>query len=772
VADAGSLPEAIAVIGMSGRFPQCHNVGEFWDLLVSGRSAITRVPLDRWTATRPDEWGGFVPEMQAFDPLFFEISPRDAALMDPRQRLFLEEAWHTLEDAGYMGERIRGTRCGVYVGVEEGEYAGLGGDGQVTNNQNAMLPARIAYFLDLKGPNFALTAACSSGLVAVHQACQALRQGDCDLALAGGASLIMSPLMYTALGKLNLLSPDGHCYAFDQRANGMVIGEAVAAILLKPVAKAIADGDRIYGCIKANGVNYDGRTNGITVPDPSSQTELITQTYERYGIDPTRIQYVMAHSVGSPLGDPIEFQALHRAFRAYTDQQGFCTIGSIKPLIGHTTAASGVVGLIAMLLAMQHQTIPATQNFASPNTDITFESSPFVLHTANQVWHTPSHQPRLGAVSTTGISGTNAHVVIEEYVPTALEQPSVHLADAPRIVILSARTPERLQAVVHQMLQFLDRGDCSLADLAYTLQVGREAMESRVAMVVRDLDELASRLRHYLAHGWESRTMAANGQPIPIFTGTLAEERSEMAILLAGGLGDDLLHLLLAENNLEKLAMYWAKGGKIPWAALHADGPFRLLALPTYPFARERYWVQASATQQPAAEQRSQADDALPARGAEVHGATSRDPAGIASGHGGFSVQQEQSVSENMHRYLIWFLRQEAGVAPGQIDPGKRLQSYGLDSITSAKLMRGVEKLFQVRLTGRELLEHSTIASLVTYLAGKAEAINRYTCPAQPEPGDNTQGREDSMDARVIEALDQLERGMLDLEAVQRIIGD
>ena len=508
--------EPIAVIGMSGRFPQCHNVDELWDLLVSGRSAITRVPADRWIATRPEEWGGFVPEMQCFDPLFFEISPREAALMDPRQRLFLEEAWHTLEDAGYMGERIRGARCGVYVGVEEGEYASLGGDGQVTNNQNAMLPARIAYFLDLKGPNFALTAACSSGLVAVHQACQALRQGDCDLALAGGASLIMSPLIYTALGKLDLLSPDGHCYAFDQRANGMVIGEAVAAVLLKPLGKAIADGDRIYGCITASGVNYNGRTNGITVPDPASQAELIQQTYDRYGIDPTRIQYVMAHSVGSPLGDPIEFQALQRAFRAYTDQQGFCAIGSIKPLIGHTTAASGVVGLIAVLLAMHHKTIPATQNYTSPNVDITFENSPFVLHTANKVWDTPSHQPRVGVVSTTGISGSNAHVVIEEYVSAVPDRPSGHLAGAPRIIVLSARNRERLQAVVRQMLHFVERnGDFSLADVAYTLQVGREAMESRLAMVVCDLDELVRGLKHYLAHEREQRTVAEDGPPIP-----------------------------------------------------------------------------------------------------------------------------------------------------------------------------------------------------------------------------------------------------------------
>ena len=444
--------------------------------------------------------------------------------MDPRQRLFLEEAWHTLEDAGYMGERIRGARCGVYVGVEEGEYASLGGDGQVTNTQNAMLPARIAYFLDLKGPNFALTAACSSGLVAVHQACQALRQGDCDLALAGGASLIMSPLIYTALGKLNLLSPDGHCYAFDQRANGMVIGEAVAAVLLKPLAKAIADGDRIYGCITASGVNYNGRTNGITVPDPASQAELIQQTYDRHGIDPTRIQYVMAHSVGSPLGDPIEFQALNRVFRAYTDQRGFCSIGSIKPLIGHTTAASGIVGLIAMLLAIHHRTIPATQNYASPNADITFENSPFVLNTANKVWDTPSHLPRVGVVSTTGITGSNAHVVIEEYVPVVPDRSSGHLAGAPRLIVLSARNRERLQAIVQQMLQCVELWQRLVPGGPGLYPSGRprsHGISSRhgCARPSRTGPRLEA-----LFSPWAGQKMADDGPPIPMFTGNLDEE--------------------------------------------------------------------------------------------------------------------------------------------------------------------------------------------------------------------------------------------------------
>jgi acyl transferase domain-containing protein len=285
------------------------------------------------------------------------------------------------------------------------------------------------------------------------------------------------------------------------------------------------------------------------------------------------------------------------------------------------------------------------------------------------------------------------------------------------------------------------------------------------------LDELARGLKHYLAHEQAHSAAAEDGRPIPIFTGNLDEDRTEMEVLVAGSLGGDLLRLLLAENNLEKLALYWAKGGKIPWAALHEDGPFRMIAVPKYPFARERYWVQANVVHQPGEEDRSRVGDEQPSRGAEEHGSIPHDPAVIASGDDEFAVHPEYGVFENMQRYLVWFLCKETGLIPEQIKPGKGLRSYGVDSIVSSRLMRGFEKFFQVRVTGREMLEHGSVESLVAYLAGKVEAMNGHTHTAQPEPGNATQARAEYMDAQVIEALEQLEVGTLDLEAVQRLIG-
>jgi acyl transferase domain-containing protein len=307
--------------------------------------------------------------------------------------------------------------------------------------------------------------------------------------------------------------------------------------------------------------------------------------------------------------------------------------------------------------------------------------------------------------------------------------------------------------------------------MVYTLRVGREAMESRLAMVVCDLDELVRGLKYYLAQGREQKT-ADDGAPIPMFTGNLDEEGSELDFLLTGSLGEDLLRLLLAEHNLEKLALYWAKGGTIPWAALHEDGPFCLIALPTYPFARERYWVQAGVVDQPWAEPQLQAGDALPSREAEDLRLRPHDPTVMASENGGFAVHPERSVAENIQHYLVWFLGQEAGLTPEQIKPGKGLRSYGVDSIASTKLMRGLEKYFQVRVSGRELLEHGTVESLVVHLVGKIDAMDGRKHTQQPAPGSGIQARAEYRDAQVIEALEQLERGALDLEAVQRIIGN
>nr|WP_142314886.1 SDR family NAD(P)-dependent oxidoreductase [Bacillus wiedmannii] len=581
VSSGPSIHEPIAIIGMSGRFPQSNNVQELWQNIKSGKNCITQIPKERWDwqkdykeAHIKSKWGGFISGIDQFDPLFFEISPKEAEYMDPRQRLFLEEAWHALEDAGYMGDRIRGTKCGVYVGVEEGEYGFLAGEaGSLNSNQNATLSARIAYALDLKGPNLALTAACSSGLVAIHQACQSLRQGDCEMALVGGVSLLISPMIYKGMSKIDMLSPDGHAYVFDRKANGLVPSEAVGVVLLKPLSKAIEDRDHIHACITASGVNYNGQSNGLTSPNPVAQTELVTSVYDRYNINPNNIQYVMSHSVGSKVGDSIEIQALSNAFNKYTNDKQFCTIGSVKPLIGHTFAASGMVNLISMIMAMKDRTIPALYGFESSNEYINFKESPFVVNTHNKEWDTINNRPRVGAISTTGISGTNAHAVIEEYIPIQEEKSESCSEVLPQLVVLSAKNQDRLLDTVQQLHDFLQREDAAsirLADLAYTLQVGREAMKKRVAFLVSSKEELLEALATYVSF------------PITEKPNSFLD-RKQVNLMVEDALKD---------LNLEQLAEYWIAGNKIAWEKLHDCQSVRIISLPTYPFTKRRCWIQ------------------------------------------------------------------------------------------------------------------------------------------------------------------------------------
>ena len=638
------VDEPIAIIGMSGRFPHADTVTEFWENLANGTSCLSEIPHERraWWEQSDDSRetteaisgvrGGFITNVDHFDPLFFNMSSRDAATMDPRQRLFLEESWHAFEDAGYMGERIRGKSCGVYVGVEEGDYGMLCRQGAINSNQNATLAAWIAYTLDLRGPNLALTAACSSGLVALHQACLALRQGDCAMALVGGVNLLLSPLSLIHLDQAGMLSPDGHCRVFSRNANGLVPGEAVTAVLLKPLSRAIDDNDRIYGYIKASGVNYDGRTNGITAPNPLSQTQLLTAIYRRHNISPSDIQLVLGHSVGSRLGDEIEFEALQAAFREFTQESHYCALSSIKPFIGHTFAASGVASLIAMLLSMQNRTLLGLPHIDQPNENIDLTATPFVFHRQNRSWEARDQRPRMGAISTTGISGTNAHVVIEEYQPSASahrpsrnpvsspEQPgAVHSEDAEsadrrrgptrvhdehasrthraaaQIAVFSAATAERLRVVAQNAVDFLaSHTDIPFADLVYTLQVGREAMDTRLAVLADSVRDLRRSLSAFLSGSRE-------GQAKTVFTGQFAGQTdSQQAAVQAA----------IQTGDTRQLASLWTAGAAVDWNALHHPFTVRIVSFPTYPFVRRRCGIDSAGPLEPLAHRQADVSDA------------------------------------------------------------------------------------------------------------------------------------------------------------------
>ena len=591
--------EPIAVIGMAGQFPQARDLRQFWQNLAEGRNCITQVPRQRWDLNafyQPGDpvpgktncpWFGAMDGYDLFDPLFFNISPTEAVSMDPQQRLFLQTCWHGIEDAGYDPRTLAGSRCGVFVGCAAGEYLqssrqhALTAQG-FTGGAMSILAARISYFLDLQGPCISIDTACSSSLVAIANACDSLNSGASDLALAGGVYVMAGPDMHIMTSQAGMLSPEGKCYTFDQRANGFVPGEGVGVVLLKRLADAERDGDIIRGVIRGWGVNQDGKTNGITAPNPESQTRLEQEVYDKYGIDPERIQLIEAHGTGTKLGDPIEVEGLKHAFRKYTQKTAYCALGSVKSNIGHTLTAAGIAGVLKLLLSLEHEQLPPTIHFERINEHIELDGSPFYVNGALQPWHR-NGAPRHAAISSFGFSGTNAHVVIGEYVPPAREaRPAV---SSPAIFPFSARTADQLEQKVRDLLDVLRQEPRSLPlhDIAYTLQVGRQPMDERLGFVASSIEELIRKLEAWLA----GEAVAED-----TYRGQVRRGRTTLAVLGKDGeLTGAVIEKCIAGNRLATLLELWIHGVEFDWRRLYGDVTPRRVSLPVYPFAKERYWL-------------------------------------------------------------------------------------------------------------------------------------------------------------------------------------
>ena len=585
----GTRDEPIAIVGMSGRFPDARSIEDLWSILVEGRTVIREVPEDRlpFWGTEGDRRFGAIPGVAEFDPLFFEIAPREAELMDPRQRLLLQEMWHALEDAGYGDRATNGEKVGIFVGAEEGDYRYLADNTEgVGTANNALLAARLAYFLNLTGPSMSINTSCSSGLVALHEACLSLRHGDCDTAIVAAASVLSSAHDYVSMEKAGMLSPDRTVYAFDRRANGMVPGEAVAVLVLRKKRAAERAGSRVHATILGTGINYDGRTNGITAPSGDAQATLLRAVHERYGIAPESVGYVAAHGTGTRLGDPIEVNALADAFRARTDRTGFCALTSIKPNVGHSMAASGLVSLIGVVMAMRNETIPPSINCAERSDYIDWDTSPFFVNREARAW--PADGPRRAAVSAFGMSGTNAHVVVESAAPPpAAPRPLPH-----HLLLVSAKTEEALALRLTGLADHLEARDEHLASVSRTLMTGRHHFAHRRALVVADRADAVRLLRAAatdakepgLYRGTVSRDFVANATIEQTVTGIARS---------AATLHDDGA---ACRDHLRALAEFYCQGHFPAFDAMWPSLP-PLVGLPPYPFAAEHHWV--AATQPP-----------------------------------------------------------------------------------------------------------------------------------------------------------------------------
>jgi non-ribosomal peptide synthase protein (TIGR01720 family) len=500
----------VAVIGMSGRFPGAKSVDAFWQNLRDGVDAIAFFSdaevvasgVAPETLRNPDyvKAGAVLKDPEWFDAAFFGVSPREAEIMDPQQRIFLECAWEALEHAGYDSEIYAG-RIGVYAGVSLNTYAlnlySRGNRDETTSNFQALLAndkdflaTRVSYKLGLTGPSIGVQTACSTSLVAIHLACQNLLYGECDIALAGGASVKFPQKAGYLYQEGGILSPDGRCRAFDARAQGTVGGSGVGIVVLKRLSEAVADGDTIHAVIIGSAINNDGAVKvGFTAPSVAGQADVIAEAQAVAEVDPESISYIEAHGTGTPLGDPIEFAALAQAFRSATGR-GFCALGSVKTNIGHLDAAAGVAGFIKTVLALEHKTIPPSLHFSEPNPQIDFTGSPFYVNTTVAPWQARS-LPRRAGVSSFGIGGTNAHVILEEAPAVAPAEQSPR----PQVLLLSARTMGALENATQNLITHLTRHpELSVADAAYTLQVGRRRLSHRRFVVCRTTDDAVAAL--------------------------------------------------------------------------------------------------------------------------------------------------------------------------------------------------------------------------------------------------------------------------------------
>ncbi|MFF7388032.1 SDR family NAD(P)-dependent oxidoreductase [Streptomyces scabiei] len=635
---ADDATEAIAIVGIAGRYPMARTLGEFWENLRDGRDCVTEVPADRWDhrAIHTDvkgvpgrsygRWGGFLDRVDEFDAGFFHISPNEAAVLDPQERLFLQEAWHAFEEAGHAPSAWRGRAVGVFAGVMYNQYQLYGvreEPGLVPSSFSASIANRVSFFLDLKGPSIALDTMCSSSLTAIHLAVEAIRRGECEAALAGGVNLHVHPNKYLLLSQSSFLSTDGRCRAFGQGGDGYVPGEGVGVVLLRPLRDALRDGDHVHAVIRGTVLNHGGHTGGFSVPDPASQAALVARSLAGAGVDPADVGYVEAHGTGTGLGDPIEIAALERAFGQAGAGRGPWPVGSVKSNIGHLESAAGIAALSKVVLQLRHRELVPSLHAEPLNPAVDWAGSRFRVQRATEPWVSRDGAPRVATISSFGAGGANAHIVLADH-PAPLTAPEPARS---RLFVLSARDGTRLDETVTELLAHLERAGAT--DVGAALEKVLIEVVGFPADLREPLAELG--LDYPRLTRLARRVEETFGVRVPVDGGTTPQALADriaaaaptvdpaaLAFTLWAGRDhlDERLAVVAtttrefaealrtgtgchrgrrgrspappAGDDLDSLARAWVEGARITVPG--PDRP-RRLSLPGYPFARERHWI-------------------------------------------------------------------------------------------------------------------------------------------------------------------------------------
>ena len=613
----------IAIVGIGGVMPQSDNLEQFWDNLKNERNLVTDIPRERWTWEQyhgnpvkernksNSKWGGFMKEVDKFDPLFFGMTPREAEMMDPQQRIFIETVYSAIEDSGHKVSDLSGTKTGLFVGVSAKDYIDVLAENEASldgfsasGNSHSILANRISFLFNLRGPSAPLDTACSSSLVALHRAIESIHTGSSDMAIVGGVQVMLTPIAHISLSSAGMLSIDGKCKTFDKDANGYVRGEGSGAIFIKTLAQAEADGNPIYAVIKASAENHGGRVTMLTAPNPKAQAELLFEAYHKAGIDPGTVGYIECHGTGTSLGDPIEIQALKKTFADLYQQHGraaplvpHCGLSSVKTNIGHLEPAAGIASLLKVLLSIKNKAIPALLHFDTLNPYIDLKGSPFYIVDKTTEWQAPlgpdgAELPRRAGVSSFGWGGANAHIVLEEYV--APQRPALQAPQAPVPIVLSARNEERLKAYARALLSHIEHHAPDLSDLSYTLQVGRDPMDVRLGMVVNSVPQLKLLLEAFAATGVVGEGMHYGK------VNRFKRNDQGLSVIDAPGAAaspNDIAEWIATLNHA-RLVVSWVEGAEVNWSRLNHTQPggfkARRISLPTYPFARDRHWIDTS----------------------------------------------------------------------------------------------------------------------------------------------------------------------------------
>ncbi|WP_166288069.1 beta-ketoacyl synthase N-terminal-like domain-containing protein [Photorhabdus stackebrandtii] len=717
----------IAIIGISAKYPQSENIAQIWDSLKQGKRCISEIPRLRWdwqhyyhgknnqnarANTHLSKWGGFLDGVDEFDFEFFDISESEAATIDPQERLFLQEVWKVIEDAGYTPDTLAAydkrerdgiNAVGVYVGSMYSEYqlhdvtsselkqpVGLVGS-------QASIANRVSYFMDFHGPSVTLDAMCTSSMVAIQLACQDLKQGHINAAIVGGVNLTLHPNKYLTLSRRRMLSSEPELNSFGEGTNGYIPGEGIGVLVLKRLEDALNEGAHIYGVIQGCAVNQNGRSNGFGAPAPKAQQVVIEQAMAEARVNADEISYVEAHSIGTRYGDLIEVGALTQAFQKRSGNRHLtCLIGSGKPNFGHCEAAAGVGSVIKVLLQMQHKVIAPTLYGERLNPDIVFEQTPFSVNATLMEWRQPNRKginmPRIAGISCFGAGGTNAHLILEEFEQPEPPETEINL---PCVILLSAKTISALQERVKQLLAFLSLyqsgnsyqgsgADPVLERLAFTLQVGRESMPVRTGFLVHNLDDLCQQLKRF----------EYNSENI---TALDSVDRFEE------GMWQEKINSWLVENNCRELLNVWMKGTNIEWYRLYRNRLPGRMSLPVYPFERRKIELKAVETVLP-----------LPVSVHETH--VSDD--NIYSDNGfAFLFDRTMRFQEKAERFLVRTLENIVGhEIPALNTPFSALHLTSLHVVRFLDFWRIV---FGISLQFTIFYEQRNVRTLVDYLIAR-----------------------------------------------------